>query len=363
MVPSLAGCAAVGVGVVELMRWKILVCVRGPSNDAMDVLEAMHHRILMIARARLKMPAPPADLRGHRSSPCLVRLRSYRSRHNCFAGANPNQRSSILEKRGGSSSVQSSLLFFARNGRASELTSGLDDVRLAIDPSHPPPNPNPFDSDYTDRTAVGGWLLAGWLARCLAGLPQTFIRLSATQMGLLARRTTAAAASTSSSGWDWPVLSALGSLLESLNPEMPFDASQPEVDEYLSRCVCLDWIDWFAAGWLLAGWLIPPPVPAGPGTHTDGTSTPGSTPPRCSSRSSSSFPCSSSPTPAWSSRCGRCGGYFCLLTYLLVLEPHCRACEVNATEGSTNRPHNTLLRAGYATSRRGRRCCGRTSCS
>lgn len=178
MVPSLAGCAAVGVGVVELMRWKILVCVRGPSNDAMDVLEAMHHRILMIARARLKMPAPPADLRGHRSSPCLVRLRSYRSRHNCFAGANPNQRSSILEKRGGSSSVQSSLLFFARNGRASELTSGLDDVRLAIDPSHPPPNPNPFDSDYTDRTAVGGWLLAGWLARCLAGLPpdihQTF---------------------------------------------------------------------------------------------------------------------------------------------------------------------------------------------
>jgi hypothetical protein len=38
-------------------------------------------------------------------------------------------------------------------------------------------------------------------------------------------------------GWHWPVVSALASLLQSLNPEMPFDTSQPERDEYLSRCV------------------------------------------------------------------------------------------------------------------------------
>lgn len=37
--------------------------------------------------------------------------------------------------------------------------------------------------------------------------------------------------------WDWPVVAALASLLESLNPEMPFDASPPSRDEYLSRCV------------------------------------------------------------------------------------------------------------------------------
>lgn len=35
--------------------------------------------------------------------------------------------------------------------------------------------------------------------------------------------------------WDWPVVTALASLLESLNPEMPFDASPPSQDEYLSR--------------------------------------------------------------------------------------------------------------------------------
>ena len=62
-------------------------------------------------------------------------------------------------------------------------------------------------------------------------------------MGLFARgggqgqRTAASATGGGDHKWDWPVVSALASVLESLNPELPWDTSAPQADEYTSRCV------------------------------------------------------------------------------------------------------------------------------
>lgn len=52
---------------------------------------------------------------------------------------------------------------------------------------------------------------------------------------------------TAAGAWEWPLVRELASLLESLNPEMPFDVSPPQRDEYLSRCVsafCCWWWWW-----------------------------------------------------------------------------------------------------------------------
>lgn len=149
--------------------------------------------------------------------------------------------------------------FFADRRRWSRCSSsdldgmGSDPVQQ---PKNAQPNPVPIPIPHPPTGPCGGWRHRGSKhsfspRRLFAGSAQqqspperdSSGQPTRAKMGLFARGGGGQGTAASSTGgggghkWDWPVVSALASVLESLNPELPWDTSAPQADEYTSRCV------------------------------------------------------------------------------------------------------------------------------